>query len=660
MELPAARARALILLCLAGCGSEKAAGRPWVRSVIFEGVKSVRRRDLERSLAVERSRFFRLQKRYLDPFTVTIDAGRIVAYYHARGFFNARVITAQTIPFRGSRERPRAVDVRFVVDEGAPARVSSVAVTGLPEQPALARRAEQQLGQGRVFDHAAYLQARDGLAAELRRAGYPWPEVSGRVDVGRRRRQAKVQIDVRPGPRGRFGQLHVEGAEHSSTARLARYSGFPAGARFDPDRLDELRARVENLDLFSTVWVDYQAGEQPELADVVLHVRERARNELRLGGGVGFDAYRSDVHLSALYTRRNWLGGLRTLVVDVRPGWVAVPAFWSVERTGPSLNAEASLIQPDWPIPQGLLRVLLGYDLGVEYAYQFHGARTGVRVQRGFWRDRVLVGAGYEFELLQLFNADPVIVASPELAGRFFGYVTPYRLGWLQQDVTLDLRDAPLDAHRGVYVSLALEQGGPFAGGAFTYQKLQPELRLYAPLGSRVTLAGRFWFGQLFSEGDLGSPITRRFYLGGANSHRGFNYDRLSPQVPSGVPGRSAIPIGGDQLLLISAELRWKVLRILGEWLSFAAFTDGGDVGGPSCVSAVGNQCTSMTASRSIAWGDLYWAVGGGLRYHTVIGTVRADLGVRLNRLGPVQPDGTPNADPGNRFAFHLSLGEAF
>jgi hypothetical protein len=43
-----------------------------------------------------------------------------------------------------------------------------------------------------------------------------------------------------------------------------------------------------------------------------------------------------------------------------------------------------------------------------------------------------------------------------------------------------------------------------------------------------------------------------------------------------------------------------------------------------------------------------------------VIGTVRFDLGVRLNRLSPTQADGTPNADPGQRFAFHLSVGEPF
>src|SRR5262249_31980468 len=160
---------------------------------------------------------------------------------------------------------------------------------------------------------------------------------------------------------------------------------------------------------------------------------------------------------------------------------------------------------------------------------------------------RVQVGLGYQLELIQFFNTDPVILDNPDLAGRLFGYTNPYRLGWLEQDFALDLRDAPLEAHRGMYLRLFAEEGGEFAGGAFLYQKPQPDLRLYAPLGSRVTLAGRFMFGQLFSQGDLGSPITRRFYLGGANSHRGFNYNRLSPQVPSGISGEPPIPIGGDQ-----------------------------------------------------------------------------------------------------------------
>jgi outer membrane protein assembly factor BamA len=634
----------VLLVGLAGCGGERAAGRPWVRHVTFEGVDAARRRALASRLGVERRRWFGLHRRFLEPSALAIDSERIESFYRARGFFGARVVKAEAIPFRGPPERPRAVDVRFVVEEGAPTRISAVAVDGLQAHPELVDATEARLVPGEVFDHAAYRAARDAIGERLLALGHPWPGVRGRVDVSRRRYQARIQITVEPGPLGRFHELRIEGAKHAATWRLARYAGLPRGARFNPAALDELRARLEALGLFSTVSIDYEEGPAPGLVDVVAHIRERTRNELRLGGGLAFDAYHGEAHLAALYLRRHWLGGLRTLELTLKPGWVVVPAFWNVERHGPSLQAEAALTQPGWPLPRGRLHFLAGYDLGVEYGYRFHGPRTVLRLERGYWRDRVLLAVSHDFEYVGFSDTDPVLTANPRVAGRRFGYTNPYRLGWFAEELVIDLRDAPLEAHRGVYFSLTAEQGGPFAGGAFLYQKLQPELRFYVPLGRRVTMAGRFWFGQLFSEGDFGSPITRRFYLGGASSHRGFNFDRLSPQVPSGIPGAPAIPIGGEQMVLISAELRLRVLRVAGQWVSLATFFDGGDVGGPNGVD----------------WNQLHWATGGGLRYRTPLGTVRIDVGVRLNRLSPAQPDGTPNPDPGRRLALHLSLGEAF
>jgi translocation and assembly module TamA len=335
-----------------------------------------------------------------------------------------------------------------------------------------------------------------------------------------------------------------------------------------------------------------------------------------------------------------------------------VPALWDPQRNGPIGLVEAHFIQPDWPLPLGKLEVVVGYDVGLDYAYQFHGPRATLGLQRGFWRDHLYAGISYNFQFLQFFETDPVLLDDPSLSGRFFGYTNPYRLGWFQQDVSLDFRDRPLDTHSGVYVGATFEEGGSYAGGAFQYEKLIPELRAFAPLGSRVTLAGRFLFGQLFTQDELGSPITRRFYLGGSNTQRGFNYDRLSPQVPSGKPGTSAIPIGGDQMVLVTAELRVDVVRLFGSWLVVAAFVDGGDVGAPSCGGST--SCAGLAVRTGVDWGDLNWAAGGGLRYRTIVGSVRADLGVRLNRLAPFEADGAPNPDPGQRFAFHLSLGEAF
>jgi outer membrane translocation and assembly module TamA len=52
--------------------------------------------------------------------------------------------------------------------------------------------------------------------------------------------------------------------------------------------------------------------------------------------------------------------------------------------------------------------------------------------------------------------------------------------------------------------------------------------------------------------------------------------------------------------------------------------------------------------------GNLHWAVGGGLRLMTIVGPVRLDIGYRLNRTGAMDPE------PGTRYTYHLTIGEAF
>jgi translocation and assembly module TamA len=648
------------VLIAGGCAGERAQGRPWVRDVRFVGVQSIDRKDLATKLAVERSGWLRCRKKFLDPRAVEIDRRRIEAYYRAHGFFDAEVVAANVLPRRGPRDRPTAVDVEFVVEEGLPTRIAAVELAGLEavdERARLERELREALPVGAVFDHETYLASRDALAGALERLGHAWPVVDGRVELDRDRRAARVIVNVDAGPIARLAGVRFEGLERVSERALARHLALRPGARFSPEALERARASLYYLGLFSSVRVEPAPVEDdPAAAAVLVRVQEGSRNELRLGAGVGLESQRASIEGSLVYTRRNFFGGLRTFRLRIDPGWVAIPAFWNIDRTGPLLISEAGVTQPDWPCRRCALGLEVGFDVGVEYAYQYLGPRVTLSLQRDFWRDRVHVGASWNFQFLDFLATDPAVLLDPAQSGLRFGYTNPYRIGWWQQNVALELRDRPLAAHRGAYFALSFEEGGADAGGAFRYQKVTPDVRAYAPLGRYVTLAGRVELGQIFTEGELGSPTTRRFYLGGASSHRGFNFDRLSPQVPSGISGAPPLPIGGDQMFLFQLELRADVLPLFGEWLSCAAFLDAGDVGAPDC----GSQCGPFIHQGGVDWRTLNYAVGGGLRYRTVVGTVRFDVGVRLNRLTPFEPDGTPNADPGERVAFHLSIGEAF
>jgi outer membrane protein assembly complex protein YaeT len=642
----------------AGCAGEKAEGRPWIRSLHLNGVKNVDAGDLKSRLAMQgRSWWPFWKKPYLNPFDLEIDAKRVQNYYHQHGFFDVRVVEQKVQPVK-----PDAVDVTLGVEEGRPTRIHAIAVVGLETVNARALRdvKKMHIHVGDLFHYPHYQEEKDRIAGALKQHGYAWAEVEGEVGVDRDEYTAEIKLKVSPGPWARFGRLEVRGTRRVSAKRLEQYANLITGKPFNLEALEDLRGSLYGLGMFSSVRVDYlHAPGRPDIADVVVTVQESTLHEVRFGVGFGIESQRNDVHTSVQYTKRNFLGGLRVLRLRLMPAYVAIPAVWNVQRQGPAGTTDAQLIQPDlfWRTE---LKFTVGFDVGIDYAYQYYGPRASLSLGRTFWRHHVVTGLAYNFQLYKFFATDPAILEQPDLAGSLYGFIEPYRLAWLQEDALLDLRDRPLDPARGGYFGLSAEEGGVWTGGAFQYQKLMPDVRGYLPLGTRrVVLAGRVEFGQIFVQGDLGSPITRRFYLGGPSSHRGFNYNRLSPQVPSGLQNVEPIPIGGDQMLLAQFELRINLVRLYGNWLAMAAFADGGDVAAPSCGTAACRQVTGNLRTK-VDVSDLHWAAGGGLRYKTVIGTIRFDLGVRLNRLEPVEPNGVPNPDPGQRFAFHISVGEAF
>ena len=163
---------------------------------------------------------------------------------------------------------------------------------------------------------------------------------------------------------------------------------------------------------------------------------------------------------------------------------------------------------------------------------------------------------------------------------------------------------------------------------------MTPEVRTYLPL-ERFVLATRFRVGTI--AGDL--PVTQRYLAGGASSQRGFPERRLAPTVTRVKDDGSSVSvvIGGGALLEASAELRTRLGKLIGIDWSGVLFLDGGDV-------------TERLDGLDVT--HLHWAAGAGLRAATPVGPVRVDVGYRLNRLDDLRP--------GERVAYHLSLGEAF
>jgi translocation and assembly module TamA len=640
--------RSVILLTLAllagGCAHEPSEGRPWLHRIRFSGNEHFGAGELKERIALEETSWVPFRaRRWFEPATLDADRDRIVAFYQAHGFFNARVVEARVVPRAGGA----SVDVELDIDEGPPTHITAirfVGLEGLPQrlQDRLTHRLPLSVGE--VFVHEKYLDVKALLETRLREATHAWAQVHGEALVDRERKEAEIELHVDPGPEVRFGELIVHGSP--LVAELRRRAAFRPGEPFDPERLESTRGRLQATGLFSSVQLRAEPREgDPTIADVVADLAPARHNELRVGFGFGIDQERQQIYVPVQYSRQGFLGGLRQLRLRASAGYVAIPTFYRVDRSGPALTLDATFIQPDLGVRDLTLRSTVGFDLGVDYAFRYFGPRGAIGFDYSLWRNRIAFGASANFQFLRFFDVTSASVfQDPAEARRFLGYTNPYYLAYLLEQATLDLRDRPVAPRLGFYAALTLEQGVPISG-SFSYQKYTPDVRAYLPLGSRVVLAGRLTSGWLTNQGSDASPITRRYYAGGADSHRGFNYDRLAPQVPAPNTGSAPIPIGGDLLFLAQGEVRVNLFRIGTNWVGMVGFCDAGDV---------------PQRGDSIDFGQLHVAVGPGLRFQTPIGTLRTDLGIRLNRLSPFQPDGRQNPDPGQRFAFHISIGEAF
>lgn len=254
-------------------------------------------------------------------------------------------------------------------------------------------------------------------------------------------------------------------------------------------------------------------------------------------------------------------------------------------------------------------------------------------LSRTFLGDRLSASLRVQYDQL-LINDRFEPELSPE-ASLAIGLVDPLRLVFTTAEVGYDGRDDALSPRQGFHALLRVEAGSP-SGGLSTYLRVTPELRGYWPLLRRLVVAGRARLGTKVA-GDGALPITRRYYGGGPDSQRGFGRRRLSPAVRRG--DGEVLPVGGEVLFESNAELRLDLFRALGQWVGVVGFLDGADV---------------TTRFGDLDLLNLHWAAGGGARWKTPVGSIRLDLGFRLNRMTVSDPD------PDGSWALHFSLGEAF
>jgi outer membrane protein insertion porin family len=581
-------------------------------------------------------------------------------FYRRHGYLDARVDTVEVVQGRG-----KDVVVRFALDEGPRAQVTGIDFTGTTAAEEEALRETIPLAAGDPFDFPQVEMSHAAIESLYAERGHVIVAIRDSIEVTSH--GVRVRFDVRPGPSATLRSIVVEGTSATKPTFVAREVVLKPGDILARSRLIRSQQRIYDSGLYTDV--QFSTGEVDSAAqatDLIVSVRERRLGWVDAGIGVAYKPGLSSqeagdvLRLSAQVGQRNLFREAIQALATARFGIRAStkPQFPYVrDLFAGNRRADLSLTR-GWLAGLRLQGTLGAFAEEVPpaperpYPYRAIGASAGLRRDLDFWTRVTLV-----YQPLRVFSDSVAALTPDSLFVR--SYSSNRVVVALDHDTRLDL----FDPRRGTVAGGTAE----FAGGAFSgtaqFLKLAGTASGYRPWGRKVTLAIRGRAGLIFSRGQGPSagledkisrlelvPVNDRFFLGGANSVRGYHDNEIGQIRIFGANDSTVSDQarGGSFLLLGNVELRARLIGFLGG----ALFLDAGNVW-ERTEDVTWRRVFSL--SGGAGYKDMKYAVGGGVRIATPVGPVRLDYGWKLRLARPDEPDPVTG-----RGAFAFSLGQAF
>ena len=489
----------------------------------------------------------------------------------------------------------------FLIDQHTIEFVDNGAVLSPLNAPPIGQR-DATLGSGTRLKSQRIVDAERRLIRRLKNIGYPFAEVSDRkVRVDFATKSARIVTTIDDGGFRTFGPLRIEGAQRVQEGFVQNFVPWKQGTPFDVRKISSFDRKLENLELFQSVRVEYVADNAPENAngdtDLPMTLIVKERKHRSFGLGVNYST-NEGAGGRILWENRNLFGrGER----------------FSVEAGGTQLRQgiDAVYRQPEFGRSDQVLILGSGLQREDSDAFDEVSGTISAAIERRISRRLTLTGT-VEAEFADLEDSfgssQSQLIAFPLLAR------------W-------DSTDNLLDPKKGVRASGRLVPHLGANEGLLTFVSFDATGSTYQSFGAakRFTLAGRVRASVATGERTEDIPANRRFYAGGAGSIRGFDFREVGPLDSSGDP------IGGRSRLELGLELRTKVTRDIG----LVPFIEGGNV---------------YDEAYPDFSGKLRWGAGLGLRYFTAIGPLRFDIATPLN----------PRKGVDGNIEFYISLGQAF
>lgn len=495
----------------------------------------------------------------------------------ALGYYRAEIETE----VGGAEAKPR-LTVRIAPGEPVRLRNVTVRIEGpAAQQPDFQLPDLERLRPGRRLNHGEYEAVKSRIESQAARFGY----FAGRFEPQRilvdpAAGHADIELVFQSGERHRFGDISFSGQHPFEDQLLRRMLPFAPGTPYDSELIAELHQNLQGSGFFESIRVD-AAPSLAEAGVIPVDVRLDARKPRTFGVGLG---YSTDVGPRGSFE-------------------------WTRHWRNPQGHSYG--VETEWSEPRQ--NVGLWYDIPGEKPLT----------------DKLRWAGGYQYEeLADTDSLSKLLSVGPEWHSlRPNGWQRVLSLKWQHEEYRLGddegtstllmpglaysiLRsDNRLDPSRGYRVQFEVAGAQKGLGSDASLAHGEIGVRGLITLAERHRFLGRAQVGGTITDDYASVPPSLRFFAGGDQSVRGYDYQSLSPTNSRGDR------VGGRYMVAVSGEYQFSLTPT---W-RLATFADHGN------------------AFNSLEIPELKSGIGFGIRWVSPVGPLRLDLAHPLDGTGGVR-----------------------
>lgn len=556
--------------------------KTYIKEITFKGNAAFDHDDLEDVIETSEKGFFSwlTESGLIKMDMLRNDAAKIGAFYHNNGFLEAKV--GEPIV----QQKEEWLHITFVIQEGPRFKIGTIDFTG-----DLITEKEKLLERLSIRDET-YLSRKSlredilSLSDYYSEHGYAFAEFDPNIDKSASGKRLDIIFNIDKGDLVYINRIIISGNTRTRDNVIRRELAIEEGGLFDSKALRKSNQKLQRLSFFEEVNITPEPTADKTKMDIMIEIKEKPTGKFSIGGG-----YSSVDHLvfMAEISESNFLGRGDKLSLKGTLGGSSDQ--YTLSYTNPRLFDS----QLSWGVD--------AFDMMREYTDYTKDSKGGA-LKVGYpifekWR------AYFKYSLTDTELTDVDDDAS---------YIIKESQGIeltsaIQLSLKRDTRDRLYGATKGSRHLLSVKYaGGPLQGDS-EFTKVTASTSWYFPMFLKTVFHFKASAGQIFENETDKLPVYERFYLGGINSVRGFDYAGISPKDPV-----TAELIGGDKMWYANFEFIFPIAAEQG--VNGVLFFDAGKV---------------MGDDDSWGFSDYRTSVGIGLRWLSPMGPLRIEWGYNLD-----------------------------